>query len=122
MGTNLKFVKVNSIDCIPKYLFEQAKPLDFDIDRLYSWAPVLLNNPMNIIGGFLDKEENIKGVMIVSYNPIPNKLHVHCLSIDKEYYNKGIMKEVKGILNKLKKNINFYRTICFFCNNNIIRF
>lgn len=105
MGTNLKWVGVKDINQIPRYLFEQVKPMEYDVDRLYEWAPVLLKNPMNIIGGFLDKSGTIKGVMWVSFNPITNKIQVHIVSIDKSYFGKGIMKEVNGLLNKFKKKL-----------------
>lgn len=105
MGTNLKFVKATDINMIPRYLFEQVKPAEYDIDRLYEWAPTLLNNPMNLLGVFIDKEEAIKGVMWSSYNPISNKIQVHILSMDRAYQGGPICKEVAGILEKLKKKI-----------------
>lgn len=104
MGTALKFVKVTDINVIPRYLFEQVKPREFDIDRLYQWAPVLFKNPLNLLGAFIDKEESVKGVMWSSYNPINNKLMVHVLSVDRGYQNKGILREVLGILKKLQRS------------------
>lgn len=105
MGTNLKFVKIHSLDQVPRYLFDQIRDRDFDIDRLYKWAPVFLKNPVNLFGAFIDKSESVKGIMWTSFNPITNKLMVHILSIDREYQGKGILKEVDGILKKLMKNV-----------------
>lgn len=105
MGSNLKFVKIISLDQIPRYLFEQVRDRDFDVDRLYKWAPVLFKNPANLFGALLDHNEDIKGVLWTSFNPITNKLTVHMLSIDRKYFGKGILNEVNGILNKLKKNV-----------------
>jgi len=104
MGTCLKFVKVN-INQIPRYLFEQVKPREFDVDKLYEWAPILLNNPMNLFGAFIDKEENVRGVMWSTFNPISSRIQVHILSVDREYYGKGILNEADGILNKFKKKL-----------------
>lgn len=104
-GTSLKFIKIKDINIIPRYLFEQIKPKELNIDRLYEWAPVFINTPFHIMGGLIDKEGEVKGVLWVSFNPVINCLTVHCLSIDKEYYGKGIMPEIRGILMKLKKNV-----------------
>ena len=104
-GTCLKFVKVKEINQIPRYLFEQVKPREFDIDKLYEWAPILLNNPMNLFGAFIDKEELVKGVMWSSFNPISNTITVHVISVDKAYHGKGILNEADGILNKFKKKL-----------------
>ena len=111
MGTCLKFVRVNDINLIPRYLFEQVKPLDFDIDELYKWAPVLMNNPMNVIGAFVDKFETVKGVMLCSYNPINRTITVNMLSVDPEYFGMGIVKEADGIVNKFKKKLGAQRIV-----------
>lgn len=105
MSTALKFVKVKDISHIPRYLFEQVKPREFDVDRLYQFAPILFSNPLNLFGAFIDKSESVKGTMWTSYNPITNAITVHLLSVDREYFGKGIMREIDGILNKLKKKM-----------------
>ena len=104
-GTCLKFVRAKDINLIPRYLFEQVKPMDFDIDALYKWAPIIYDNPMNILGAFLDSENKVKGVMICSFNPVNQTIIVPLLSVDKEYYGKGILKEADGILNKFKRTL-----------------
>lgn len=106
MGTNLKFVRLNNVTQIPRYLLAQVRPQDFNIDAFYKWAPVLFKNPLNLFGGFLDKDKIIKGIMWLSFNPITEKLTVHMISVDREYYNRGILKEADGILHKLKKKMN----------------
>lgn len=105
MGTALKFVKVKEMSQIPRYLFEQVKPGEYNIDKLYEWGPVIIRNPMNLIGAFIDKEESVKGVMWSSFDPISNKIHVHLLSLDKSYYKQGVLNEAEGILNKFKKKL-----------------
>jgi hypothetical protein len=104
-GTALKFEKARSMNQIPRYLFEQVKPITFDIDRLYAFGDLIIKNPTNIMGVLIDKQNNVKGVLWVSYNIVTDRLTVQVLSIDKEYYGKGIMNEIKGILKKLKNNI-----------------
>ena len=105
MGTNLKFVKVLDINAVPKYLFEQVKPKDFDVDALYEWAPILLDNPLNLVGAFINAENAVKGVLWGSYNPVNNTIVVHVLSIDKEYYGRGILNEADGITKKWKRKM-----------------
>lgn len=106
MGTNLKFVRVRDINQIPRYLFEQVKPQEFNINALYEWAPVLFDNPLNLFGAFVDSDEIVQGVMWGSYNPISNALTVHVLSIDKKYFGRGILKEADGIVRKWQKKLN----------------
>ena len=105
MGTNLRYIKLTTLDAVPRYLFEQVKPREFDVDALYKWGPIIIANPLNLFGAFLDKEQAVKGVLWSSFNPISNKIHCHILSIDKEYFGCGILKEARGILNKNKKKL-----------------
>lgn len=105
MGTNLKYVKLTTLEAVPRHLFEQVKPMEFDVDALYKWGPIIIANPLNLFGAFLDKEQVIKGIMWSSFNPISNKIHCHILSVDKEYFGRGILREANGILNKNKKKL-----------------
>lgn len=105
MGTNLRFVKVNDINLIPRRLFEQVKPREYDVDKLYEWAPVLFSNPLNLLGAFIDQDQSVQGVMWSSFNPISNAITCHILSVEKPYYGKGILTEADGILKKFKKKL-----------------
>jgi hypothetical protein len=104
-GTCLKFVRVSDINLIPRHLFEKVKPMDFDVDELYKWAPVLLSNPLNILGAFLDKGEQVRGTMMCSYNPINKTISVYMLSVENQYYGRGILREADGIVHKMKKQM-----------------
>ena len=105
MGTALKFVKLKSINQIPRYLLEQVKPREFDIDAVYLWGPTLIQNPLNLFGAFVDKNQTVKGTMWVSYSPMSNEVRVHVLSIDKEYFGRGILREAHGIVQKLRRQL-----------------
>jgi len=111
-GTALRFVKVRDINQIPRYLLEQVKHIEYDIDRFYQWAPLLFNNPLNMFGAFIDKQEAVKGVLWCCYNPIGNEIVVHLLSVDKEYFGRGILSEADGIVNKLKKKMGAEKVSC----------
>jgi RimJ/RimL family protein N-acetyltransferase len=104
-GTQLKFVLIDDIRIVPRYLFEQVEGMNYDIDRLYEWANIMLKPPFNFIGVFIDKEKAVKGVLVASFNPISNSLYAHILSVDKEYQRKGIVSEATGILRKFKTKI-----------------
>lgn len=111
-GTQLKFVKVEDINVVPRYLFEQVKPDVYDVEKLYEWAPVLLNNPMNLMGVFVDKKESVKGVMWCTFNPITDTINVNTLSIDRSYWGMGIIDEANGILDKFKKKLGASKIAC----------
>lgn len=103
-GTGLKYVPAG-VNLIPRYLIEQIKGIDFDIDKFYQLAPVIEKNPFNFIGLFIDKGNKVQGFMWSTYNPLSDHLFVNMLSVEKEYQRLGIIKECIGICKKILKGI-----------------
>lgn len=103
MGTNLKFIPINDLNLIPRYLVDQIRDKECTTERFYEMAAVITSNPLGILGVFCDRDSEVKGFMWASINPISANLHCHLLSIDKEYQRLTIIKETTGILKKIQK-------------------
>jgi len=103
MGTNLKFIPINDLNLIPRYLVDQIKDKDCPTERFYKMAPVITGNPLGILGVFCDNESQVKGFMWATISPLSEALHCHLLSVDKEYQRSTILKEATGILKKVQK-------------------
>lgn len=102
-GTGLKFVPIDDLTLIPRYLIEQVRDLNATPERFYSLAPLIVNNPLGVFGVFCDQENIIKGFMWLVISPLDRSLHCKALSIDKKYQGSTILKEAANILKKVKK-------------------
>lgn len=89
---NLEFHRLTQpqmFNLIPRYLFEQNKESQFDIDRIYQFGPIVLMTPLAFVYALTDSESKvIKGVMWAEVNVLENVIGVLVLSIDKEYQRK----------------------------------
>lgn len=112
MGTNLKFIPINDLNLIPRYLVDQIKDKDFTTEHFYKMAPIITSNPLGVLGVFSDKESRVKGFMWATISPLSEDLNCHLLSVDKEYQQSTILKEAAGILKKIQ-NINKCGKIIF---------
>ena len=95
MGTGLKYQPVTGLVLIPPYLVEQVPGLD--AERFFLLEPLIVGNPMTILGVFVAEGAKIVGFLWATVNPLDKLLHVNALSLDEAYRDKGIKKEVHGI-------------------------
>jgi len=100
-GTGLKYIPVTDFLLIPRYLMEQIKPSDIEIDHVYAMSAEITSSPFNILGVFANKNSEVKGFLWGMINPLDMKIHIVMLSVDKEYQGKGIIPETTGILRKI---------------------
>jgi hypothetical protein len=108
-GTKLKFVRMTDGKLVPRYLLEQIKPKAFNIDLFYQYSRVIFSNPLNYLGGFVDRDNEIKGVVWFSYNPIEEAIFVHLMSVAPEYFGKGALTEARNILKRFYSSVNAKR-------------
>lgn len=107
-GTGLKYVPVEDFSLIPRYLLDQISPRMWDdTDRFYS---VLCSVPpifwkMNLVGVFADHDHVIKGFMWFTADAVSKKLECKMISVDREYQNRGVLKEAADIAKKLMKEV-----------------
>jgi len=98
-GTGLKWVRINDVNLIPRYLIEQIDPLTFDIDHFYRVGNVFAGQPLHIFGVFVTQDAfQVKGFMWVTINPLTLAMHGNLLSVDKDYQGRGFVHESHGIV------------------------
>lgn len=69
----------------PKYLLEQIPDRQWEIEKLYEWAPTFISNPLNAFW-VLTLEDNImKGLLWITIDPVLEMIAVNILSVDSEY-------------------------------------
>ena len=109
--SDLKFVRLtqpNQFGLIPRYLFEQVKGFDFNIDRLYQFGPILLASPLTFLYILADKKQLEKGsaipkgILWAEVNPFNEDINAHTFSIDRKYQGNGA---IAGVIEKLKEII-----------------
>lgn len=103
-GTQLTFKPISDPALIPPYLVEQMKGREFEVEQFYKVVPLMMRSPFVIFGAFVNMEKEIKGFLLGDVNPLDMWLHIAMLSIDKQYYRKGIIPETLGILKHVVKN------------------
>lgn len=101
-GTGLKFTRIKDFGLVPRRLVEDVKPKDCDPDALYAWGPAICADPRTLLGVFADRESLVRGFLWATVNPLDRRIHVQMLSVDREFRGRGIVKEAKGILDRVK--------------------
>ena len=102
-GTGLKWIPINDFNLIPRSLIEQVEPLDFDVDDLYKIGPLIVQNPLTMLGVFTDKKPLIKGYMWAAINPLTRMINVQHLCVDEDCRGMGIIGEAWNLLKKIQE-------------------
>ncbi len=102
-GTGLKFLRIGDFSLIPRHLLEAVEPKDCDTDAVYAWGPAIASDPATILGVFVDADLSVKGFLWATRNPLDRKIHVQMLSVDNAYRGRGIVRETRGILDRIRK-------------------
>ncbi len=108
----LKIVRVIDILLIPKYLVEQVKDVYWSPDELYGIWPTIEDHPGNLLYAMVDKDHQIKGFIWGSVVLIGRFLFVNVVSLDREYQNRGVGRNViMPFLHELKDKLGLSRVI-----------
>jgi hypothetical protein len=102
----LEFVRIREpqvFKLIPRYLFEQIKDREYNIEQIYKFGPILILSRFNCVYLMVNDENLIKGILIITFDPLAEMILVYVLSIDKEYQNKGILSQTKDFLKHIKE-------------------
>ena len=104
----LRFIRIYDLRLIPKYLFLQVKPYNFDLGEIYAMAPNLGNDPFTLLYALADEEHKIKGFLWAEFNTVLHVIDVHLLTVDKEYQDRGrIIFKAIDFLNPLIKKTGY---------------
>jgi hypothetical protein len=104
----LKFIRIYDLKLIPKYLFEQVKPQNFDLNELYAMAPNYESDPLTLLYVLADEGHKIKGFLWCHINTILKTIDVEVLTVDKEYQDRGqIILKAKDFMTPVKEKIGY---------------
>lgn len=115
---DLKWIRVFSPMVIPRYLVEQVRDRDFDVDDYYTYQEINCLrqtesghslNPLSHLYVLSDKENIIKGFLWFTIEPLGKNIIIQTYSIDAAYWNHGYAVKklsafMKEILRKSKLN------------------
>lgn len=102
----LKFVRVTdagSFQQIPRYLFDQMRYKEFDVDRVYEYAPHFLPSWQTWFYNLVNIENAVKGILWATIEPVQNVLVINMLSVDREYQGSAIEGSVDFLFEEIKK-------------------
>lgn len=123
----LQFVRIFTPVHIPKYLVEQIKDRDFDVDDFYKWQEnhctyldkdgQMQVSPLNHLYVLVNDEFKVVGFLWFTVDDLNQTIFVNNFSMDKEYWFKGkaidlAAKHVKKIQKNAKLRKVYWATNC----------
>jgi N-acetylglutamate synthase-like GNAT family acetyltransferase len=114
----LRWVRAMSSDVIPHYLIEQVRDRDYSIEDFFRYHQMncmtqtedgIKLNPFNHLYVLANPENQVKGVLWFTVDPLSKDILIQTYSVDKEYWGKGLAvkklaSHIKEILRKAKLN------------------
>ena len=114
----LRWVRVFTPDHVPHYLVEQIRDRDYSVEEFFKFHQIncmiqsekgIVLNPFNHLYVLADKENQVKGVLWFSVDPLSKDILIQVFSMDKEYWGKGeavkkLTEHIKQI--RIKANLN----------------
>jgi GNAT superfamily N-acetyltransferase len=76
---------------IPRRLLEQVKLRDWPVERFYALNGAITQT--GLLYGWVDNESIVRGFLWANISPLDCCLHVHLLSVDRDYQGKGVMQD-----------------------------
>lgn len=121
---DLKWIRIFSPIHIPKYLVEQVRDREYEVEDFFKYhekncliegnnGPIL--NPFNHLYVLVDSENIVKGYLWFVIDALSKDMIINTYSIDKQYWFQGkavkkVSDYVKEILKKLKLKKVFWLT------------
>jgi len=108
--SKLRFVRIFTPVHIPKYLIEQLKGRDYDVDDWYKYQELICMrdtpdgprlNPLSFLYVLVDDQNKVVGMLWCETEVLSKSLVVQNFSIDKDYWFKG--KAVILVADKVKE-------------------
>lgn len=103
---DLKLIRIYDFRLIPRYLFEQVKPNNGEVDRIYGdWGMTMAQSPLSLLYAMADEEYKTKGVLWAGIDPIREDITVQVLSLDKEYQDGKAVPHAIEFLSNIRKEM-----------------
>jgi len=114
----LRFIRIQDFNLIPRYMMEQVKGGDTKVNRVLQFGTQIAKDPLTLLYVLADTQNKIKGFLWAEIDVFDEVIHVNTLSLDKEYQDRNgtaLLKTVdflKSLLDgsKLQKKITFSTT------------
>lgn len=120
----LRWIRVFTPDHIPTYLIEQIRDKDYTIEEFFEYHRINCTiknekgfqlNPFSHLYVLANPENQVKGILWFSVDPMSKDILIQTYSIDKEYWNKGyavkkLTEHIKKIKDKGKLNKIYWTT------------
>ena len=114
----LRWIRVFTPDHLPHYLIEQVRDRDYTVEDFYKYHQIncmtqteegIKLNPFSHLYVLADKENQVKGMLWFSVDPLSKDILIQTFSMDKEYWGKGqavkkLAEHIKEIRKKAKLN------------------
>jgi len=104
---NLRMIRIFDFNLIPRYLFEQIKGRQWDVDGFLKVAPGLSANPTTLLYVYADKDHVIQGFLWASVNIFTGNIDGQMLSLNKKYWGYGAVPRAFEFLGKIRKTLKF---------------
>lgn len=105
-NTKLKAVRIMDVCLIPRHLVDQIKLRDWPTERFYTLSGAIAG--AGLVYAWVDEKSLVRGFLWANVSPLDMNLHVHLMSVDKEYQGKGVLKDgvdlCRAIATALKLN------------------
>lgn len=99
--TGLKAVRLMDLCLIPRRLLEQIKLREWPVERFYALSGPISQGGM--VHGWVDSESLVRGFMWSNVSPLDMMLHVHLLSVDREYQRRGILADAVDLCREIAR-------------------
>ena len=111
----LKFIRIYDFNLVPRYLMEQVKGGEVNIDHVIAFGSNLAKDPLTLLYALADGQNRIKGFLWAAVDVFEECIHVNALSVDREYQDKpgvALLKSAEFLKqqmegSKLKRKITF---------------
>jgi hypothetical protein len=104
--SQLKFVRVTEYEDfkhIPRYLFNQMRYKEFDVDRVYDYAPQFLSSPQTWFYVLVDSDNLVRGLLWATTELVQNVLMINMLSVDPGYQGGAIRTATDFLFKEIEK-------------------
>lgn len=102
-NTQLKAVRLMDVCLIPRRLVDQIKLRDWPVERFYALAGAI--SDAGLVYGWVDEKSLVRGFLWANVNPLDMRLHVHLLSVDREYQGRGILSDAVDLCKAIAVNL-----------------